>query len=266
MPVEDGEWPKEGEVLMCTVKKVEKFGAFLTLDEYGGKEGFIHISEVSPNWVKNIRDFFKEGRKVVAKVTRVDVSKQHIDMSLKRTTEQRKRYKVQQWKQRQKSTKLLELASKKVGKTPEQAKTEVVDKLLSEYPDLYTGFEEVVVGGKEVLAKRGIAKDWIEALYPIIVSTIELHKVEIEGYVSLQCFEPNGVEVIRGALSELTKPTDGEKESKIAVQIIGPPRYRVTVEAEDYKTAESILQKRIGMVESYLGKFDHTFAFSRPSK
>ncbi len=262
----DSEWPKEGEVVMCTVRKVEKFGAFLTLDEYGDKEGFIHISEVSPNWVKNIRDFFKEGRKVVAKVTRVDVAKRHIDMSLKRTTEQQKRYKVQQWKQRQKSLKLLELASKKLGKTPEQAKSEVVDKLLAEYPDVYSAFEEVVAGGKEVLEKRGISKDWIEALYPIIVSTIELHKVEIEGYISLQCFEPNGVEVIREALKELAKPTDGEKETKIAVQIIGPPRYRVTVEADDYKTAESTLQQRIAQMESYLKKFDHTFAFSRPSK
>ncbi|HWM50791.1 MAG TPA: S1 RNA-binding domain-containing protein, partial [Thermoplasmata archaeon] len=41
------EWPDEGELVVCTVTNVKNFGAFVTLDEYESKEGFIHIAEVS---------------------------------------------------------------------------------------------------------------------------------------------------------------------------------------------------------------------------
>src|SRR2546422_7548839 len=41
------EWPEEGELVVCTIQQVENFGAFGTLDEYEGKQGFIHVAEVS---------------------------------------------------------------------------------------------------------------------------------------------------------------------------------------------------------------------------
>src|SRR5439155_935130 len=44
------EWPDEGELVVCTVANVKNFGAFVTLDEYENKEGFIHIAEVSSGW------------------------------------------------------------------------------------------------------------------------------------------------------------------------------------------------------------------------
>ncbi len=40
---------------MATVKEVFDQGAYLTLDEYEGKEGMVHISEIASGWVKNIR-------------------------------------------------------------------------------------------------------------------------------------------------------------------------------------------------------------------
>ncbi len=49
------EWPDEGELIVGTVYKVLNYGAFAKLEEYQGKEAFIHISEVSSGWVKNIQ-------------------------------------------------------------------------------------------------------------------------------------------------------------------------------------------------------------------
>ncbi|MHC1573550.1 MAG: S1 RNA-binding domain-containing protein, partial [Candidatus Syntropharchaeales archaeon] len=58
-------WPREGELIVGTVKKVLDFGAFVTLDEYPGQEGMIHLSEVASGWIKYIRDYVREGQKVV---------------------------------------------------------------------------------------------------------------------------------------------------------------------------------------------------------
>jgi S1 RNA binding domain protein len=48
------------------VTSIKKFGAFVTLD--GGEEGFVHISKVSKDYVKNIDDYLKVGQTVKAKV------------------------------------------------------------------------------------------------------------------------------------------------------------------------------------------------------
>jgi translation initiation factor 2 subunit 1 len=215
--------------------------------------------------VKNIRDFFKEGRKVVVKVMRIDRGKRQIDLSLKRTTEQQKKYKLQQWKQRQKAEKLLEMAARKLKKGHEEAFAEVAGPLLSTHPDLYTAFEEVVREGKEVLTKEKLPKAWIDVLHPLIASNISLPSVRIEGFLRLQCFEPDGVSVVKEALAEMAKPVDGGGE-KLTVQVIGPPRYRVTLEAENYKIAENTLQEHVKNLEGYLSGHDYSFEFSRGEK
>ncbi|MHC1564487.1 MAG: S1 RNA-binding domain-containing protein, partial [Candidatus Hecatellaceae archaeon] len=89
--VEDGRWkpeelPEPGELVIATVNKITGYGAYLGLDEYGGIEGFLHISEVSTSWVRNIRDYVRPGQKLVLKVLRVNRERRHIDLSLRRVS------------------------------------------------------------------------------------------------------------------------------------------------------------------------------------
>ena len=103
------EWPDEGELIVGTVYKVLNYGAFAKLEEYQGKEAFIHISEVSSGWVKNIRDHVRENQKIVCRVLRVNPKKGHVDASLKRIREDQRTKKIQHWKIEQKAEKFLEL-------------------------------------------------------------------------------------------------------------------------------------------------------------
>jgi len=114
------EFPEEGELVVCTVQNVKNFGAFVTLDEYGNKEGFVHVRDVATGWVKYIRDYIREGQKVVCKVLGVDTSKGHIDLSLKSVNEHQRREKIQQWKNETKAQKLLEIVAERLGTTVEQ--------------------------------------------------------------------------------------------------------------------------------------------------
>ena len=108
------EFPEEGELVVCTVQSVKNFGAFVTLDEYGNKEGFVHVRDVATGWVKYIRDYIREGQKVVCKVLGVDQSKGHIDLSLKSVNEHQRREKIQQWKNETKAEKLLASLAKRL--------------------------------------------------------------------------------------------------------------------------------------------------------
>ena len=64
-------FPEEGELLLCTVKKILYHSVFVDLDEYENKEGMIHISEVSPGRIRTLSDFVREGKKIICKVMNI---------------------------------------------------------------------------------------------------------------------------------------------------------------------------------------------------
>ena len=55
-----------GNIVTGKVTTITKFGAFVDLGN--GKTGMVHISEVAPVFVKEIRDFVTEGQTVKVKI------------------------------------------------------------------------------------------------------------------------------------------------------------------------------------------------------
>lgn len=228
-------WPKEGELIVATVYKVLGYGTFANLEEYEGKEAFIHISEVSSGWVKNIRDHVRENQKIVARVLRVNPKKGHVDASLKRIREDQRTKKIQQWKVEQKAEKFLELAAKSLDKDLNTAYDEVGYKLMDSFGDIYGAFETASEEGGSVLIDEGISEEWVKKIVDIAKKNITPPEVHITGYVDIQTFDPNGVDIIRKALEA------AEKED-IKIQCVGAPRYRITVKSTDYIQAEKDLK------------------------
>ncbi|MEM3401878.1 MAG: S1 RNA-binding domain-containing protein, partial [Candidatus Hadarchaeales archaeon] len=138
------EWPSAGELVLCTVTKIFPQGAFVSLDEYGGKEGMVHISEVASGWIKNIRDHIKEGQKVVCKVLFSDPERRSVDLSIRRVKDSERRWKVERLKLEQRAEKLLELVAQKLGKTLDEAYAEAGFPLQEKFGDLYAALEAAI--------------------------------------------------------------------------------------------------------------------------
>src|SRR3990167_8454684 len=100
-------FPDLNETVICIVKKVLPHSVFCSLDEYD-KEGMIHISEIAPGRIRNIRGYVAEGRKVTCKILSIDREKLHINLSLRRVTQSQKIKKQQEFKQEERAAKLLE--------------------------------------------------------------------------------------------------------------------------------------------------------------
>src|SRR5713226_564807 len=220
------EWPDEGELVVCTVANVKNFGAFVTLDEYENKEGFIHIAEVSSGWIKYIRDYVREGQKVVCKVLKVDPEKGHIDLSLKAVNEHQRREKIQEWKNEQKAENLLGIVATRLGKTVVACWEGFGYELLDSFGSLYRAFEESVMD-ENALEGEGFKGAWVKT------------------YVEAMDFCPDGAVHIREALTKAAQEDDGVT---VKVQYIGAPRYRIVVRAPDYKTAEEEIEKAANRV------------------
>ncbi len=70
-----------GSILEGKVTGITKFGAFVELP--GGKTGMVHISEVAPTFVKEIRDFVTENQTVKVKVLSIS-EEGKISLSIKK--------------------------------------------------------------------------------------------------------------------------------------------------------------------------------------
>jgi len=230
-------YPEDGELVVCTVKSVKNFGAFVTLDEYNDKEGFVHVRDVTTGWVKYIRDFIREGQKVVCKILNVDTEKGHIDLSLKSVNEHQKREKIQQWKNEKKAEKLVEIVAERLSISIDSAYDLFGNKILEAYETLYGAFETVAAAPEEF--RNEFEGDWIDIFIEVAAENVTLPYVQIEGILELRSSAPNGVELIKNAMKKGEKAA---KDAKVELQYVGAPRYRVVITADDYKEAEDIMK------------------------
>ncbi|GFO97678.1 translation initiation factor IF-2 [groundwater metagenome] len=253
-------WPEEDELVVCTVKKVTDFGAFVELDEYGHKEGLIHISEVASGWVKYIRDHVREGQKIVCKVLYVDESKHHIDLSLKDVNEHQRREKIQEWKNEQKAEKWIQYVAN-TTKTGQEELNGLISLLYEKFGSVYSVFEKSRTSGASVLTNIGVNKQFAETVRKVAEENLKKPQVEIAGYVDLTCSLPDGIEHIKKALNAAGN-VKGD-EISIDISYTGAPRYRLHVIAPDYKKAENFLKKSAQAAIEIIEKVDGIGEFHR---
>ena len=242
MPIRKYEWPERGELVLASVKKVTDHGAYVALEEYDNKEGLLHRSEISTSWIRNIRHHVREGQKLVLKVLRVNPAKRHIDLSRKRVTKRGRIDKIYTFKHERKAETFLRVIAKKIKISSKEIIEKAGIPMEEAYGDVYTALEETSRQGQEILTKIGIPTEIAEPLAELAKEKIPLPLVEVKGILQLSTIEPDGVKILKKALHAAQK-TVVPDTAKIHIYTITPPRYRLKVEAEDYKQAETIIQK-----------------------
>ncbi|MFH1403220.1 MAG: translation initiation factor IF-2 subunit alpha [Candidatus Altiarchaeota archaeon] len=236
------DYPEKGELVLGSVKSIFKQGAFIELEEYGNKNGMLHLSEISLKWVRNIRDYVKEGQKVVLMVLRIDPSRGHIDLSLRRVSDAARKQKLQDVKQRQRSLKFMEILSSELNVKPETVSKKVGSKLEKEYGSVYAGLE-AISADHDVADGLGLDEKWRKALVALVSKSIKSPLVEITGYVELKSYESEGVNIIKDSLAEISKHSS--KNCDVSVSYVSAPFYSVKVVAPDYKTAERTMKTTV---------------------
>jgi len=73
-------WPANS-VVKGRITRLTDFGAFVEVNP--GVEGLVHISELSENRVRSVRDAVQEGQEIDAKVLEVDEDNRRMSLSIK---------------------------------------------------------------------------------------------------------------------------------------------------------------------------------------
>lgn len=230
--------PKEGELVVVTVTTVKQNGCYVKLDEFEGVEGFIFIGEIASGWVKNIRVFVREGQRLICKVMRTRKDGTSLELSLKSVSEERRRERLQEWKNEQRAHQLLKVLGEKVGWDESEIKSSG-EELADAFGGLYTAFEEAAMN-EGALTDAGFEGDWLKEFIEMAIENIIPAFVEIRGILTLSINDINGVEVIQKALLAAESLSSAEEEIEVSCHYNGAPEYRIELKAPDFKTAESI--------------------------
>ena len=256
MSLENQELPEQGEIVMATITKLMDHGAYVTLDEYDDAQGFLHISEIAPGWIRAVNRFVKEGEKKVLLVKKVNPQRKDIDLSLKQVSKDQQKQKLKEVKKFEKGKTLLKNLKDNGGLTEKEIE-KFEDSVFGKYETVYDAFLDVARNGIESVKELKITKKISKPLEEIC-SKIKLPSVEIRGIMEITNSNSNGIEIIKENLLQVL-----EKDSKIDITYIGAPKYRLSIIAEDFKTAEKILKPIIEEIESIITKKKGTFKFTR---
>ncbi|MFP4403940.1 MAG: translation initiation factor IF-2 subunit alpha [Nanoarchaeota archaeon] len=250
-------FPEESELVLCTVTRIQFNSVFVELDEYK-KQGMIHISEISPGRIRNIRDYVKEGKKVVCVVLKINRERGHIDLSLRRVNKTQHRNKIEQIKKEMKAEKIVEQIAKENKLDLKKLYSEIKENISNEYDYIADYFDDYIVNKTDIKLLK-LSDDLASQFDEIIRQRIKPPLVEIQGVFLINIFEDNGIDIIKQLLEKIQN-IDLEK---INLSYLGAGKYSISILAEDYKIAEEILKKATDIFTNTLEKINSKFEFKR---
>jgi len=223
---------------MCTVTNMTPYSALCKLEEYPGKEGLLHISEISGKWVKDIRKFIKPNKSYIVRVLRVDEQNGHIALSLKRVAKIDRTRKMQEYNYEKKAEKILMKLARREKISLEKAYELIGYDLQEEFNDMFEAFN-LAAESPDTLIKRGIDKKWAEIIHEVAKEAIQKKKIKIKVELDLKFYTGDGVDRIKEFLNNLTN------KYGINVKYISAPKYSVEVESYNPKLAQKELVKQL---------------------
>jgi len=256
MSTEIQEMPEQGEIILATITKVMDHGAYVTLDEYDNIQGFLHISEIAPGWIRSISRFVKDGEKKVLLVKKINLKRGDIDLSLKQISKDQKKQKLKEVKKFEKGKTLLQNVKEKAKLSDDEIE-KLEDSIYSKFDSVYDAFIEIGRNGIESVKELKLAKNTAVAIEEIC-SKIKLPSVEIRGIIEITNDKSDGVEIIKKILIDVLK-----KDSTINITYLGAPKYRLSITSDNFKSAEKLLKPIIAEIQTNIEKKKGSFKFTR---
>ncbi len=212
--------PQKGELVIARITKIYPNSAQAELIEYG-LSGMIHVSEIVRRWVRSIKEFIKEGQIVIAKVISVDDT---IGLSIKQVERPDRERKLKEFKAERKAEKLLGVVAQTAGLSLDRAWQEIGFRMQEEFGSLASGFE-IALKSPDLLTKK-IGPKWASIVTEIAKKNYTAKEYQIRIMLKLICFAPNGIEIIKSALS---------KAKGFDIKYISAPNYMLVGKGTNYK-------------------------------
>ncbi len=213
-----------GDIVLCTVDRIVGTIVFVKID--GDGEGSIILSEIAPGRIRNLRDYVVPKKRIVCKVLRI--SKDRVDLSLRRVTLKEKKEVLEQENQEKSYKSILKTI---LGEKAEKIIEEILkEKEISEF------LQEAKENSKKL--EKLVGKNDSEKILEIL-NTQKQKKFIVKKEIHMKIIKPNGLELIKKILNT--------KEAEI--RYISGGKYSIKKESKDLKSADNKLKEILLEIE-----------------
>lgn len=226
--------PEFGELVVGTITEVNPYSALVRLEEYNAT-GMIHISEVSAKWIRDIREFVKEGQKCVCRVMRIEPEKNHANLSLKRVRKEEASRKMKEFKSEERAEKLLGQVGEALGMDLEKTYEALGENLQDKCGSLFNAFQ-ILQKDKNLLARKGIEEKYLDAMAEVAEKNFEESQTKIKCELTISSASPDAIQKIKKVFSDV------EKEGA-EIRYISAPIYMMTLTGSNPKRVEKKITK-----------------------
>ncbi|MBS3161637.1 S1 RNA-binding domain-containing protein [Candidatus Woesearchaeota archaeon] len=247
--------PEIDEIIICTVKRVLYHSVFVNIDEYENAEGMIHISEIAPGRIRNIRDYVVEEKKVVCKVLNI-TEKGDLDLSLRRVSTTQMVNKLNDYKKEEKAEKLLEQIGKELNFNLKKVYEDIGIKAIERYGSLNNLFNAILEKGKDAVTELKGNEKLSEQIYKVVKEKIKPIQITVSYILNIRSYAENGVDTVRNIL------TDAEKQGT-EIMYLGAPKYKISTTSTDVKKADTLLKKIIEKIEESSKRLSIEFSYAK---
>lgn len=244
-------FPTRDEIAICKVAKVLNYGVIVDFLEYPGIQGFVHVSNVANSWIKNIRNFAREGQIRVAKVLNVDREKRQVDLAFNKVSSGEERAALNIFKGSKRSHKFVEMIAKEMKLPNEKVWKEFAEPLVREFGSLQKAFEEAKIAGNDSLQ---IPEAYQKIVFDII-GQVAMPEKTVKQLFQIESLASNGVELIKQALIQAKSNV---KKAEVDMAYFGAQKYLVKVSAVSFKLAEKGLDEIVQSVTANVKKMGGT--------
>lgn len=253
--------PEEDNLVVCTVTKILYHSIFVTLDEYKGLEGMIHISEIAPGRIRNIRDYVKEGKQLICKVLKANPTQKQFDLSLRRVSIGAMKQKNEEYKQEQKAEKILEVVAHNMKKELKDVYENAGYKILKEYGLLMPCFQKIAKEGEQVLKNIKVDPVYAKKITDIIKERIKPLEITTSIVIELRSSAPNGIEIIKRALKAGEEFAE-KNHYNASISYLSAPKYRLSITSANPKESEETARKTAETIAAAIKKEGGEGSFS----
>lgn len=228
---------QEGDLVLCTVEKIERTIVFVKIEVPGKNlQGSIITSEIAPGRIRNMREYVVPKKKIVCKILRI--SGDRIELSLRRVSQKERKEVMEEHKQEKSYTSIL--------KTILAKDTEKIINKIQEKERLYDFIEEAKTDSKGL--EKVVGKEKAKKILDIVLKQ-KKKKIIVKKEFKLTSTNPNGLETIKKLLAT--------KEAEI--RYISAGKYSIKIESEDVKKADNKIKEILNDLSEKAKKQDMKF-------
>ena len=233
---------QEGDLVLCTVTKVERTTVFVHIEDNG--EGTIITSEIAPGRIRNLRDYVIPNKKIVCKVLKIG-KEGNIYLSLRRVSAKETKEVTEKYNKEKNSLSILKSILKEKAET-------VAEEIKNEEGSLYDFLQNCKANPKKL--ERYLGKAETEKICKILTEKKEKLK-EIKKEFKLSSKKQDGIKLVKKILSEC--------KGKCEISYLAAGRYLIKLKAANYKEADKEIEQALKQIEERAKKEKAEFFFGK---